>query len=218
MFKKITAKVETALALLVEMLKKITSETKDRLASFVKMLMRITVETRATLTRSVPRKLLAVQNAVQKTVSQLRGLTSRRILLEFLILIVLLSSAGFAVSRWSVATIASHGNLRIEGVGVYSDRDCIAATAYLDWGTLEPGAAREVTVYVRNEGNREATIFLTTENWRPVNASSYIHLDWNYSGETLDPMDVARLTLTLSVSSAVENILDFSFDVVIGAN
>jgi hypothetical protein len=31
-------------------------------------------------------------------------------------------------------------------------------------------------------------------------------------------MDVAELTLTLSVSSNAENMLDFSFDVIIGTN
>jgi hypothetical protein len=214
MLKKITAKVEAALALFVEMLRRITSETKASLTSFVKMFMKIASEIKATLAGFVFRRPFVGRKAV----SRLLGLTNKRILFEFLILIALLSSAGLAASRWSVTTIASHGNLRIEGVGVYNDMDCITATTYLDWGTLEPGAAREITVYVRNEGNHEATIFLATEDWQPVNASSYIHLDWNYGGTMLDPMEVARLTLTLSVSSTVENILDFSFDIVIGAN
>jgi hypothetical protein len=159
-------------------------------------------------------KLHVIQNAV----SQSLGRANRRILLEFLILIMILSSVGIAMSRWSTTIIASHGNLRIDGVGVYDDRDCVTATSYLDWGTLEPGSAKNITIYIRNEGNHQATVFLASGNWHPVNAAGYMHLNWNYNGKTLEPMEVIKLTLTLSVSSAAENILDFSFDVTIGTN
>jgi hypothetical protein len=131
---------------------------------------------------------------------------------------MILSSVGIAASRWSTTIIASHGSLKIDGVGVYDDKDCTTATSYLDWGILEPGSTKNITVYIRNEGNHQATIFLASGNWHPLNASSYMHLVWNYDGEALDPMEVAELALTLSVSSAAENIIDFSFDVTIGTN
>jgi hypothetical protein len=178
------------------------------------MLKKIISEIGAALVNIVPRKLLVIRKAASRSLAG----TNRRILFEFLILICLLSSVGIAASRWSTTTIASHGSLKIDGVGVYDDRDCISAMTYLDWGTLEPGATKNIKVYIRNEGNHQATVFLTAENWNPVIASNYMHLDWNYSGEKLDPMDVAELTLTLSVSSNAENMLDFSFDVIIGTN
>jgi hypothetical protein len=169
---------------------------------------------KATMDSFVPGKL----SVIRKTASRLLDRTNRHLLFELLILIGLLSSAGIAASRWSTTTIASHGNLRIDGVGVYDNRDCSIATAYLDWGTLEPGSTRNITLYMRNEGNHQATIFMTAENWNPVNASSYMQLGWNYGGQILNPMEVVEVALTLSVSPTVENILDFSFDVMIGIN
>jgi len=163
----------------------------------------------------VPRKILVVR----KTVVRLLGRTNRRILFEFLIMIGMLSSVGIiAASRWSATTIASRGNLRVDGVGVYNDLNYSVATTYLDWGTLEPGATRSIALFVRNEGNYASTLFLTTDNWNPLNASSYIGLSWNYDGRTLNPLDVLDVTLTLSISSGAENISSFSFDVIIGIN
>jgi len=169
---------------------------------------------RAKLDNFLPKELLVIRKAI----SGFLGGINRRIVFEFLILILLLSSVGIAASRWSTTTIPSRGNLIIEGMGVYNNWDCTTATTYLDWGTLEPGSTKSITVYIRNEGNHQATVFMTAENWYPVDASSYMDLGWSYSGEVLDPMDVVELTLTLSVSPTVENIVDFSFDVTIGAN
>ena len=178
------------------------------------MLENVTSKIGAALGRFVSKKLLMVKKAASRFP---RG-TNGRIVFEFLILISILSTVGIAASRWSTTTIASHGNLRIDGVGVYDDRDCTSVTTSLDWGTLEPGSTENITVYIRNEGNLQTTLLLTAENWHPVSASIFMRLDWNYRGESLDPMEVAELTLTLSVSSEAENMLDFSFDVIIGTN
>jgi len=43
-------------------------------------------------------------------------------------------------------------------------------------------------------------------------------LSWNYDGRVLNPTELVEITLTLSVSSDVENIVDFSFDIIIGVN
>lgn len=145
--------------------------------------------------------------------------TDKHILFEFLILIGILSSVGvIAAYRYPATTIASHGNLKVNGVGVYQDANCSIAVEYLDWRTLEPGSAENITVYVRNEGNRAATLFLETNNWNPVNASSYMTVSWDYSGQTLNPTENSRITLTLSISSDVKDIVDFSFDIIIGTS
>jgi len=197
------------------MINKIASKIRATLDTVVpRVVLVVRKAIRATLDNVVPRELSVIRKAVSGFLGRING----HVLLEFLILIVLLSSVGIAVSRWSTTTIPSHGNLRIEGMGVYDDRNCAIATTYLDWGTLEPGSTKTITLYIRNEGNQQATIFMTAENWNPVEATGYMHLDWNYSGEILDPKEVVELTLTLSISSTVENILNFSFDVTIGAN
>ena len=80
---------------------------------------------------------------------------------------------------------------------------------------VEPGSTNNATVYVRNEGNVAANISLATENWNPSNASNYMTLSWNYDGQQLNPQEVAQITLTLNVSSSVQGIESFSFDIII---
>lgn len=163
----------------------------------------------------VPTKL----STPKKTMSKLLSRMNKRLLLALLVLICVSSGLGIiAGSQWASTIIGSHGNLKVDGVGVYQDANCSVALKYLDWGTVEPGSARNITLYVRNEGNHVATLFLATDNWSPVNASSYMGLSWDYGGKMLSPMENIGVILTLSVSSAVANIVDFSFDVVMGTN
>jgi len=152
----------------------------------------------------------------KKTVSKLLSRINKSLLLALLVLICVSSGLSIAGSQWASTIISSRGNLRVDGVGVYQDANCSVALKYLDWGTLEPSSAKNIILYVRNEGNHVATLFLATNNWSPVNASSYMALSWNYSGVVLSPMENIGVMLTLSISSAVKNIVDFSFDVIIG--
>jgi hypothetical protein len=155
----------------------------------------------------------------KKTMSKLLSRINKRLLLALLVLICV--SSGLMIiagSQWVSTIIGSHGNLKVDGVGVYQDTNCSVAVKYLDWGTLEPGSAKNITLYIRNEGNHVATLFLATNNWSPINASSYMTLNWDYSSKLLSPMENIEVTLTLSVSSAARNIVDFSFDVIIGTS
>ena len=152
----------------------------------------------------------------KKTVSKLLSRINKSLLLALLVLVCVSSGLSIAGSQWASTIISSRGNLRVDGVGVYEDANCSVAVKYLDWGTLEPDSVKNIILYVRNEGNHVATLFLATNNWSPVNASSYMALSWNYSGVVLSSMENIGVMLTLSISSAVKNIVDFSFDVIIG--
>lgn len=112
-------------------------------------------------------------------------------------------------------SISSSGAVKAIDVMVYSDADCKNVLSSIDWGILEPGESKNLTYYVRNEGNSAVTISLLTENWNPLNAAEYIDLNWNYEGQSIVPEGVIEVTFTLVVSSSVEGITDFSFDIVI---
>jgi len=88
----------------------------------------------------------------------------------------------------------------------------------IDWGILEPGSNVNKTVYIRNEGNAAATLSLATSNWSPSNASNYLTLTWNYGGQTLKVNEAIQVKLTLSASSSVTGITNFSFDITITAS
>ncbi|MGB9923352.1 MAG: hypothetical protein ACPLEW_11130 [Pseudothermotoga sp.] len=120
----------------------------------------------------------------------------------------------FAILQYSVR-INNQGTVKALGVGVYWDQNCTNEVTLIDWGMVEPGSINTVTVYVRNEGNTAANISMTTENWNPSNASNYLTLSWNYNGQQLNPSEVVQITLSLAVSSNVQGIENFSFDITI---
>ena len=119
-------------------------------------------------------------------------------------------------------SIGSRGTVKIVGdgvyVGVYWDSSCSSAVSFVDWGTVEPGSMRNVTIYIRNEGNWVVSLFMFADNWSPSDASNYMALSWDYAGQTIDPQEVVQTTLTLSASSAIEGITDFSFDIIMGVS
>jgi hypothetical protein len=135
------------------------------------------------------------------------------VLLSIVALIVLAS--GFMQSS---VRIVGRGTVKAVGVGVFWDSNCTSPVSFIDWGMVEPGSMNNVTVYVRNEGNVAASISLTTDNWNPSNASDYLALSWNYDSRQLNPLEVAQVTLTLTVSSSVQGITSFSFDIIISVS
>lgn len=110
-------------------------------------------------------------------------------------------------------SISNVGTVKTVGVGVYWDPDCVNTVTSINWGTLEPGSNKTVTVWIRNEGNSASTLSMNTSNWVPSNASDYISFGWDYDGQPVNPSDVVEVTFTLAVSSSIEGITSFSFDI-----
>ena len=112
-------------------------------------------------------------------------------------------------------TISNTGNVKAVGVGVYWDSSCTNEVSSIDWGDLEPGATIDKTIYVKNEGSITVVLSMTTDNWNPASASSYITLSWNRENYVLNSGSVVQVVLTLSVSSSISGITNFSFDIII---
>jgi len=133
------------------------------------------------------------------------------------IAMVLASMAIVYALTYPSVRLRSVGNIKALGVGVYWDSGCSQSVSSIDWGMVEPGAVKNVTVYIRNEGNAPITLSLQTSNWNPSNAADYISLSWNYNGQTINANQVITVTLTLSISSNIQGITTFSFDIIISA-
>jgi hypothetical protein len=121
-------------------------------------------------------------------------------------------------SNPSETTVSNAGALKAIGIGVYWDTGLTSKASTPDWGLLQPGAQKSFTVYVHNEGNSPVTLSLSTFNWTPSTASSYLALTWNYNGQTISPGTQMQVTLTLTVSSSITGISNFSFDIIITAS
>jgi hypothetical protein len=114
-------------------------------------------------------------------------------------------------------TISNMGLVRGIGVGIYWDSACTNQTSSVNWGLLDPGSNKTVTIYVRNEGNVAATLSKTAQNWNPSSASTYITLNWNYAGQTLAVYQVLQVNLSLAVSPTISGITNFTFDITVTA-
>jgi len=97
------------------------------------------------------------------------------------------------------------------GVGVYWDSNCSSRVSSINWGIIEPGEQKNVSIFIRNDGNANITLSLSTEDWNPANAMNYMTLTWNYNGQPLSFNQVIPVTLTLSLSSNATGITSFSF-------
>jgi hypothetical protein len=115
----------------------------------------------------------------------------------------------------TTSTITNTGNVKAVGVNVYWDSACTNVTSSIDWGALDPGGAKSFTVYVLNSGSVPLSLSMTTSNWVPSAASDYISLDWNRQSYVLSAGSVVQAVLTLSVSSSVNSVTSFSFDITI---
>jgi hypothetical protein len=115
-------------------------------------------------------------------------------------------------------TVSNSGSIKGIGVGIYQYSNCTSPVSSISWGMLDPGSNKNVTVYIRNEGNSPATLSMATSNWNPSTASNYMTLTWNYGGQTLSVNQVIPVKLTLSASSTISGITNFSFDITITAS
>lgn len=100
-------------------------------------------------------------------------------------------------------------------IDVYTGHSKTATLSHIDWGTCNPGGTKTYDAYMFNSGNVPLVLMLSTENWNPQNASNYIHLQWNYNNETIQPNMGISITFSLTIDSNIRGIDTFSFDIII---
>ena len=107
--------------------------------------------------------------------------------------------------------IVQAGSVTGIGTGIYWDQTCKNNTNALEWGKITPGSNNTLTIYVKNECNSAVTLLLRTSDYTPTTSSSYITINWNYTGQILKTNQVIPVELTLSISPLIHGIDDFSF-------
>ena len=139
--------------------------------------------------------------------------------LRWVLVLCLVCLAIGAVVTWAltprVVRIHAVCSIKTVGVGVYADQDCTIPVTSIDWGVMEPGETKGITVFIRNEGNVPSTLNITTESWVPSEAQTYITFTNNYNGSVLKPMDKVQVLFSLAIKSSITGITQFSFDIVI---
>jgi hypothetical protein len=133
--------------------------------------------------------------------------------------VVALTIAALALTLTTAAVLSANQTIPLNGaidavnLGVYSDSDCTQTTTALNVGSLSPGGIATQTVYIKNTGNTPETLTMTTNNWTPTNAPTYLTLTWTRQNTVLNAGATIPATLTLTAASNTGSLTTFSCDV-----
>ena len=116
----------------------------------------------------------------------------------------------------SRSVVKKVGVVKEIGIGVYWDSGCSSPVSFVDWGDIAPGSSKNISVFMRNEGNTSVNLFIYTSNWNPSEAADFVHLTWNYTGEIIEESHVLPATLSLHVHADIRGISTVAFDANIG--
>ena len=129
--------------------------------------------------------------------------------------LLLAGALTFIAVSLSTLTIYNHGSLSTINVEAYQDIACTIPLTDIDWGQIAPGETKNVSCYFRNEGNVNIVLSLTTSNYQPAIAETYLTLTWNYTDTPLTPNQIELTRLDLAIATDVEGFVDFNFNITI---
>ena len=138
-----------------------------------------------------------------------------RLTLLGLLALALIGSFGVYGLLTSSRNISSSGTVKAINVEVYWDQGCTQIVENVDWGYAEPGDAVSRTIYIKNSGNVPLTLGLSYSDWIPAEAGDFITLEWDQEGSTINAGDIQQAALTLTISTDITGVTDFSFNIVI---
>ena len=130
---------------------------------------------------------------------------------------ILVALALVVVFFWARATVTVNQSIYSSGVistspgvGVFADADCTTSLASVNWGSIAAGTSATQTFYVKNTGTGSISLSLAAGSWSPTFASTYITVSWNQQGTNLTAGQSVAATVTLTVSSSITGVTNFS--------
>jgi len=146
-------------------------------------------------------------------------LSQRSKLLIFLVILISLAT-GVLAKSYVEKRIQSTGHIFTLnlGIGIYNDPECTNILSQLNWGTLTAGESASNTIYIKNTGNTQLHINISTANWIPTDGHTHITLTSNVNNFPLNLGSTQSAILTLTVSNNIPGDIDFSFEIVVGGN
>jgi len=99
-------------------------------------------------------------------------------------------------------------------LGVFSNSACTTPLTSINWGSLTVGGNKTQTIYIKNTSSGLAlTLSMATSNLNPAGANGPITLTCNLGGTRLQPGQSVAATITLTLSSAVVDVTNFSVQI-----
>ena len=138
------------------------------------------------------------------------------------IAIIALTITALALTLTTAAVLSANQTVPLNGavstvnavnLGVFSDSACTQTTTALNVGTINPGGTATQTVYIKNAGNVAETLTMTTSNWSPTDAGTYLTLTWNRQNTVLNAGASIQATLTLTAAANTGSLTTFGCNV-----
>lgn len=100
-------------------------------------------------------------------------------------------------------------------VEVFWDRNCTQRVSSINWGTLGPRMTKTVSIYVQNKSNETCTLILMPTGWNPPAVANYLELSQDHENKKIQPSEVVKVALSLTVSRSVAGVTNFAFNIVV---
>ena len=143
-------------------------------------------------------------------------------LILLLISVLAISLVNPAISKKSNNNgrkLSSNGAIKeITGIETYWDSKGTNKVTSIEWGSLEPGTEKTVTIFVRNLEKNQIILNYHTSNWMPSEITDYLTLKWDYNGQAIKFREIVQVIFTLVVSENLEASGTFDFDITIVGN
>jgi hypothetical protein len=101
------------------------------------------------------------------------------------------------------------------GIEIFWDNKCTNRVSSIDWGSLEPGTDKTVTLFIKNKGKNQVTLTYHVSNWKTNELGNYLNVAWDYNGQRIGFKEVFQVRFTLYASENAETTENFSFDITI---
>ena len=143
-------------------------------------------------------------------------------LILLLISVLAISLVNPAISKKSNNNgrkLSSNGAIKeITGIETYWDSKGTNKVTSIEWGSLEPGTEKTVTIFVRNLEKNQIILNYYTSNWMPSEITDYLTLKWDYNGQAIKFREIVQVIFTLVVYENLEASGTFDFDITIVGN
>jgi hypothetical protein len=119
------------------------------------------------------------------------------------------------------STISASGIIYIKAVScaVYFDNAGTQSVTAINWGSLPPDSAVNQTIYLKNTGNTACNFTVSTSNFSPSNAGTWISLTYDLKGAINVPANsIVPCVLTESISANITGISSYSYSVTVTAS
>lgn len=114
----------------------------------------------------------------------------------------------------TVIKILTKGLLSKPAVSVYSDPGMTQPVSPIDWGEMDGGVAKAVTIYAKNSGNVAVILTVSTNNLSPSELSSKMIFSVDSVGKTVPVNGSLPVKFTLTIDGSA-TFGSFSFDIMI---